>query len=335
MKTLLKYAAGAAIAAAVLAGCAKKKADTPVPSGKVTIGISKIVAHDALDAVEQGLIDRVLASGREVTFNRQNAAGDVNTAAQIATLFKNEKVAVAVGIATPSAVALANNIKDIPVVFSAVTNPITAGLVDSYERGKGNVTGVSDAIDIPMHIRIFKEIAGVKTIGFIYSSGEDNSISSLADVRDACSTQGIALVEQAITNSSELKQAAQSIIGRVDGVYTSSDNTVHAAIAALLEVCNTAKKPLFSADVTSCRNGGALVAYGFDYYKTGLATGDIVLQILDGKKPADIPTRFLTERGDIDFLIDLDQAANCGITVPEEYLEQANLIFYEGKLTKK
>ena len=323
----------AVICALAAAGCAKKSGTAGTDG--LTIGISKIVAHEALDAVERGVIDKLNESGRKLSFNQQNAAGDVNAAAQIASLFKNEKVAAAVGIATPAAVALANNIGTIPIVFSAVTDPVGAKLVDSLDRGKGNVTGVSDAIDVPTHIRMFKEIANLKTLGYLYTSSEDNSVSSLADVRKAAGAQGISLIEQAITNSSELRQAAQSIIGRVDGVYITNDNTIYAALPALIEVCATAKKPLFSVDVTSCRGGGALIAYGFDYYKIGLATGELVLQILDGKAPAEIPTRFLTEKQDTDLLIDLDAAAACGITVPQAYLDQANLIFENGLLRQK
>jgi putative ABC transport system substrate-binding protein len=333
MKNLLRVSVVTGIVLALVSGCSPKKQESG--SKSIKIGIAKYVTHEALDAVEKGIIDVLEDSGREITINRQDAAADVNAAAQIAALFRNEKVSAAIGIATPTAIALANTIKDVPVVFSAVTNPINAGLVDNYEKGKGNVTGVSDGIDVLSHIRIFSEIAKIKTLGYIYTSSEDNSVSSLADVRVACTSLGLKLIEQAITNSSELKQAAQAIAGRVDGIYITNDNTVYSALPALIEVCIDAKKPLFSADVTSCRNGGALIAMGFNYYKIGVATGKMTLEILDGKKPAEIPTRFMTEKGAGDFLIDLDQAANCGITVPEEYLAQANMIFQNGALTEK
>lgn len=332
MKNLLKVSAVLIAIMAVVLGCSPKK---EANAKSIKIGISKYVTHEALDAVEQGVIDVIKDSGREININRQDAAADVNAAAQIAAQFKNEKVSAAIGIATPTAIALANTIKDVPVVFAAVTNPINAGLVDNYEKGKGNITGVSDGIDVMSHVRIFKEIAKIKTLGYIYTSSEDNSVSSLADVRAACKDLELKLIEQAITNSSELKQAAQSIAGRVDGIYITNDNTVFSALPALKEVCIDAKKPLFSADVTSCTNGGALIAMGFNYYKIGLATGKMVLEILDGKKPADIPTRFMTEPGTGDFLLDLDQAANCGITVPETYIAQANMIFQNGTLTEK
>lgn len=303
--------------------------------GALKIGISKITAHPALDAVEQGIIDRLTESGREVSFDQQNANSDVNTAAQIAAQFQNERVDAAVGIATPTAVALANTIKEIPVVFSAVTDPVRAGLVDTIEHGKNNVTGASDAITVADHIDIFRDIAGIKRLGYIYTSSEDNSISSFADLREACAERGIEIVEQAITASAELRQAAESIIGRVDGIYITNDNTVYNALPSLIQVCHNAKKPLFSVDVTSCLGGGAVIAVGWDYYKIGRVTGEMVLQIVDGTPPAKIPVRFLDALTESDFMIDLDEAANCGITVPEGYIHQANKIFQNGALTEK
>lgn len=304
-------------------------------SGQVTIGISKIVQHPALDAVEQGIQDAVAARGINAAFDLQNANGDVNTAAQIAAKFKNEKAAVVVGIATPTAQALANAIKDIPVVFSVVTDPVEAKLVQTLARGEGNVTGLSDAIPTVEHIRLFKEIAGIKTLGYIYTSSEANSRSAKALVEDACKQHGITLVSQAINTSAELRQASQSIVNRVDGVYLTTDNTVFSALPALIQVFQTAKKPVFSGDVTGAMNGGCLIASGFNYYKAGYATGNIVADILGGKKPADIPVKFLTDPAESDLLIDLDAAKICGITVPPQLLDKANLIFEKGKLTKK
>jgi putative ABC transport system substrate-binding protein len=301
----------------------------------VKIGIAKIVQHPALDAVEKGIIDAVTEAGVKAEFDSQNANGDVGTAAQIAAKYKSGRVAVAVGIATPVAVALATAIKDIPVVFGAVTDPVGAGLVATVARGQGNVTGMSDAIPTDEHIRVFQDIAKIKTLGYIYTSDEDNSISALREVEAATKKYGIALVTQAITESSEVRQAAEAIVGRVDGIYLTTDNTVFSALPALVQVFNRAKKPIFSGDVTGARDGGCMLANGFNYYKAGRATGELVVQILNGKKPADIPVRFMTDASDTDFLVDLDAAAACGITIPQSYLAAANLVYQNGKLTEK
>jgi putative ABC transport system substrate-binding protein len=326
-------AAGLCLMALLMLGaCNKSKSQGAVP---IRIGIAKIVQHEALDACEQGVQDGLKERGVNAIIDLQNANGDPNTAAQIANKFKSDKVAVAVGIATPIAVAMANTMTDIPVVFSAVTDPVGANLVSTLEHGEGNVTGLSDAIPTSEHIALFKEIAGIKTLGYIYTSSEANSISALGLVGDACKDLGITLITQAINTSADLRQAAEAIVNRVDGIYLTTDNTVYSALPALIQVFGRAKKPIFSGDVTSVKDGGSMIASGFNYYKAGLATGYIVADILAGKKPADIPVKFLTEPSESDLLFDLDVAKACGITIPEKYLAQANLIFENGKLTEK
>ena len=323
-------------AALLFTSCSKKAESNSGDSAKkVKIGIAKIVQHVALDSVEQGVIDAVKNAGYQATFDLQNANGDINTAKQIATQFKDEKVDVAVGIATPVAISLANTMKDTPIVFGTVTDPLGAGLVSTLEHGEGNVTGMSDELPSKEHIKLFKEIAGIKTLGYIYTASEDNSISALKLVEDGCKEAGLELVVQAISNSSEVKQAAEAIVSRVDGIYLTTDNTVFSALPSLVAVCNDAKKPIFSGDVTGAKNGGCFMASGFNYYKAGYATGEMVVEILKGKKPSEIPVRFMTKPEDSDLLFDLDVAKACGITIPQKYLDQARFIIENGVLTEK
>lgn len=336
MKKIILIAS--AFACLFFAGCNKKSANVSgtSESGKtVKIGIAKIVQHVALDDIERGVIDAIKAAGINADYDLQNANGDVNTANQIAAQFKDEKVDVAVGIATPVALALATTIKDIPVVFGTVTDPLGAGLVTTLEHGEGNVTGMSDELPSAEHIKLFKQIAGIKTLGYIYTSSEDNSLSGLKLVEKGCKEAGLELVTQSISTSSEVKQAAEAIVGRVDGIYLTTDNTVFSALPALVSVFNKAKKPIFSGDVTGAKNGGCFMASGFNYYKAGVATGEMVVQILNGAKPSEIPVRFMTKPSDSDLLFDLDAAKLCGITIPEEYLAQATYIIQNGKLEEK
>jgi putative ABC transport system substrate-binding protein len=317
-------------------GCSGKKNESSASGEKVVrIGIAKIVQHEALDAAEQGIQDALVERGIRFTADLQNANGDLSTATQIANKFKTDKVDIAVGIATPVAQALANTIKDTPVVFSTVTDPVGARLVSSLDRGEGNVTGMSDAIPTVEHIGFFKDIANIKTLGYIYTSSEANSISALALVEEGCQKYGITLIAQTINTSADLRSAALSIVNRVDGIYLTTDNTVYSALPALIQVCNDAKKPIFSGDVTAALNGGCVIASGFNYYKAGIATGNIVADILEGKKPQDIPVKFLTDPSESDLLFDLDAAAVCGITISQTYLNQANYIFQNGALNQK
>jgi putative ABC transport system substrate-binding protein len=332
MKKIVSGLALCLAAALLMTGCEKKEA---AGTGQVRIGIAKYVQHEALDACETGVIDALKARGIDAVFDHQNANGDSNTAAQIANKFKADKAAVAVGIATPIAVALANTMKDTPVVFSAVTDPVGAKLVTSLSGSEGNVTGLSDAIPTGDHIALFKEIAGIRTLGYIYTSSEANSISALDLVKKACEAQGLQLVTQAISTSAELRQAAEAIVNRVDGIYLTTDNTVYSALPALIQVFGAAKKPIFSGDVTAALSGGCMIASGFNYYKAGLATGNIIADILEGKKPGDIPVKFLTEPSESDLLFDLDAAKGCGITIPPQYLAMANYIFENGTLNSK
>lgn len=313
--------------------CFSTVAAKPNKQKTVKIGIAKILQHPALDAVEQGVKDAVTNSGIKVKFDCQNANGDVNTANQIAAQYKAKKVDVAVGIATPIAIALANTMKTTPIVFGTVTDPLGAGLVTTLEHGEGNVTGMSDELPSKEHIKLFKEIAGIKTLGYIYTASEDNSVSSLELVKEGCKEAGLELVVQSISNSSEVKQAAEAIVDRVDGIYLTTDNTVFSALPSLVSVFNKAKKPIFSGDVTGAMEGGCLMASGFNYYKAGYATGEMVVQILNGAKPSEIPVRFMTKPEDSDLLFDLDVAKACGITIPETYLKSATYIIENGKLT--
>lgn len=336
MKKSLVAILAVAFLAATVTGCSAKK-ETASPNGKktYTIGISKIVAHPALDAIEKGIQDELATRGIEAIYDLQNANGDVNTATQIATKFKTDHADAVVAIATPTAVAAANTIKDIPVIFSAITDPVGSGLVTTLDHGDGNVTGLSDKTDILTHITLFAKVANIKTLGYIYTSSEANSASSKAEVEAACATLGIKLISQSINNSSEVKQATSAIIGRIDGIYLTTDNTVFSALPALVEVAISHKKPIFSSDVTSALEGGCLMASGFDYYKAGRATGVIVADILGGKAPTDIPVKFLTDPSETDFLIDMDTAKICGITFSQDLIDGASKIIENGKLTTK
>lgn len=329
MKKIILTALALSLSLSSLSAAKAKKAK------QVKIGIAKIVQHVALDDVERGVMDAVKAAGIDAKYDLQNANGDVNTANQIAAQFRDERVDIAVGIATPIAIALANTMKDTPIVFGTVTDPLGAGLVKTLEHGERNITGMSDELPSVEHIKLFKKITGIKTLGYIYTSNEDNSISGLELVKKGCREAGLELVTQSISTSAEVRQAAEAIVNRVDGIYLTTDNTVFSALPSLVSVFNKAKKPIFSGDVTGAKNGGCFMASGFNYYKAGYATGEIVVQILNGKKPSEIPVRFMTRPSDSDLLFDLDVAKACGITIPEEYLKQATFIIENGKLIEK
>jgi putative ABC transport system substrate-binding protein len=302
---------------------------------KPLIGISKIVSHPALDSVVKGIQDELAAAKINADYDLQNANGDINTAASIANKFQSEKVTLAVGVATPTAQSLVNTLKGIPVVFSAVTDPVKAGLVTSLKKGEKSVTGVSEMTPVKQQIELLLKIKKIKRLGHVYTGSEENAVVLAGIVKQACKELRLEYVETTVSKSAEVKQAVQAIIGRVDALYISTDNTVVSAMSAVADVAMKNRVPIMSADPSSAETYDVLAAWGFDYYKMGRATGKLIVEILKGKKPEQIPTRFMTKTSDIDLLVNLDVAKKLKLTIPKDIVKNANKIVENGKLTKK
>ncbi len=300
----------------------------------ILIGISKIVAHPALDALEQGVQDGVREQFPQATFDLQNANGELSTAASIAQKFKAENVNLAVGIATPTAQALVGVIKDRPVLFCAVTDPEGAGLVASVLKGEKYVTGTSDMTPVREQISLLNRIKPLKTLGHVYCSNEANAVTLATIARQVCEEMGITFIETTVTNSAEVKQAVQTLVSRVDGIYLSNDNTIFSALSAVTSVAMKHGVPVMSADPSSAVDNEVLAAWGFDYYKMGKKTGRIAAEILKGASPMDIPTVYMTNPSDVDILLNMDVAKKLGLSFPEDIKATANKIIENGKLTQ-
>ncbi len=305
------------------------------PSQPIVIGVSKIVAHPALDAVEKGIQDQLAAAKINATFDLQNANGDIGTAASIANKFQSEKVTLAVGIATPTSQSLVNTLKGIPIVFSAVTDPVKAGLVPSLKGATKPVTGVSDMTPVKQQIELLLKIKKIKRLGHIYTSSEENAVVLAGVVKQACKELGLEYVETTVSKSAEVKQAVQAIIKRVDALYISTDNTVVSALSAIADVAKKNRVPIMSADPSSAEKYPILAAWGFDYYKMGRVTGEMIIEILNGKKAEQMPTRFMTKTSDVDLLINLDVAKKLGLTIPKDIVKSANKVIENSKLVNK
>jgi putative ABC transport system substrate-binding protein len=293
------------------------------------IGISKLLPHPALDAVEQGIQDYLATTDLEVEYNLQNANGDISTASSIAQQLKSDNCDVVVGIATPSAQSLANVFTDIPVVFSAVTDPVSASLEG------GNICGVSDSNPVAEQIKLLVELTGAKTIGNVYASGEANGVVLMEMAKAACEELGVEFVSSAVSNTSEVKMAAQSIIDRVDAIYVATDNTVISAVASIDDVCTKAGKPYLSSDPTSTGELDCLVSWGFNYYNLGLATGKVIESCLTGTAPSEIGSVYLTDPSDFELWFNLDVAEALNITISDELLDAASVIIKDGIKTSK
>ena len=299
----------------------------PVNAADVKVAVTAIVEHPALDAARDGVKDALAAAGykegENLKFIYQSAQGNPATAAQIARQFAGEAPDVIVPISTPSAQAVVSATRDIPVVFTAVSDPLGAQLVKDMEKPGRNVTGLSDMSPVAEHIALIKEILpNVATIGFLDNSGEANSVSLLAVLKAEAEKAGVKVVESAATKSAEVQGAARALVGRADIIYVPTDNTIISALEGAVGVAEEAKLPLFTADTDSV-NRGSLAALGFNYYDVGKQTGDVVVRILKGEKPGDIPVKIAAGT---DLVINKAAAATMGVTVPEAVLSRATKI---------
>lgn len=296
--------------------------------GKVVqIGITQIVEHPALDACRKGVIDKLkelgYEEGKNVKYDIQIAQGNIATANQIAKKFVGDKKDLIVAIATPSAQAVANLTKNIPIVISAITDPVGAKLVKSLEKPGGNITGTTDMSPVKEQIALFDKLnISVKRLGVIYNSGEANSRTLVNILKTVAKQRGIMVVEATVTNSNGVLMAAKSLVGKVDGIYIPTDNTVVSALESVLQVSFDNKIPVITGDTDSVVRG-ALASLGMDYYKLGLQTGVIVSKILKGEKPANIPVETLK---DLDLFINESTAHKLGIKIDPELLKSAKKV---------
>lgn len=319
MRTLIMTLLSTAMATAMIAAPANAK--------DVSVAVTAIVEHPALDAVRDGVKDALTAAGykegENLKFTYQSAQGNPATAAQIARQFIGEAPDVIVPISTPSAQAVVSGTRDIPVVFTAVSDPVGAQLVKSMENPGGNVTGLSDLSPVADHVKLIKEVApNVKTIGFLYNSGEANSLSLLEGLKVAAKEGGLEVVESAATKSAEVQGAARALIGKADLIYVPTDNTIISALEGAVSVAEEAKIPLMTADTDSVSRG-AFIALGFNYYDVGKQTGEVVVRILKGEKPGDIPVNVAAGT---DLVVNLVAAKKMGIEIPQAVVDRASKV---------
>ena len=313
------FSIGAPAALALSLGLAGSAA-----AADVTVAVTAIVEHPALDAVRQGVQDELAAQGYQagdnLDFQFESAQGNPATAAQIAQKFVGEAPDVIVPISTPSAQAVAGATQDIPIVFSAVTDPLGAKLVTSLERPGGNVTGMTDLSPIGAHLDLVKEITpDVARLGVIYNPGEANAVTLLDLLKQEAPARDIAIVEAAAPRSADVQAAAQSLVGRVDAIYVPTDNTVVTALEAIVGVGIDNQLPVYAGDTASVPRG-ALAALGFDYYDVGVQTGRIVARVLAGEAPGDIPVQSVETT---ELHVNPGAAERKGVSLPEAVIARA------------
>ncbi len=305
----------AAMSTLLLAGCSTKD--------KVfKIGVNQFITHDALDASYKGFLDALADAGyidgENIKIDLQNAQGDQATANTIATKLINDDNDLILAIATPSAQAVANATKDIPILVTAVTDPAGSGLVASNEAPGGNVSGTSDLTPIGSQIELLRKLVpDVKNIAILYCSSESNSKIQAEMAIEAATAVGITAIEATVSNSNEIQQVVQSLVGKVDAIYAPTDNIIAAGMPTVALVANDNKIPVICGESGMVDNGG-LATNGIDYYKLGRLTGEQAVKIIKGEaKTENMPIEYLPED---QYTIQINEgvAEKLGITIPAE-----------------
>lgn len=335
-RRVLAVILGAVMAAAGLAGCGGDTGSSSSSSEgeeMYTIGISQFAEHGSLDNCREGFIQGLeeegLVEGENLEIKVNNADSDTGTAAQIADTFVADKVDLICAIATPSAQAAYNSARntDIPVVYTAVTNPEEAQLADDEGMPVGAVTGTSDQLPVEAQLAMIREILpDAKTIGILYTTSEANSAYSITQYEKYAEEYGFTLETAGVTNTSEVSLAAASLMDKVDCLTNLTDNTVVSALPTVLDQANEKNIPVFGSEIEQVKLG-CLAAEGLDYVNLGIETGKMAAQILKGEtKAEDMEYELLT---DSSLYINQAVADNLGITIPDDMTERAEETFTE------
>ncbi|UOQ59649.1 ABC transporter substrate-binding protein [Leucobacter rhizosphaerae] len=323
--TLLSLTAAAAL---TLSACSSSSEDSggDASAETVNIGISQLVQHPALDAATEGFkqafIDAGYVEGETVNFDEQNANGEQATAVTIAQNFASIDLDLVLAVATPAAQAAAQAITDKPVLFTAVTDAVSAELVESDEEPGANVTGTSDMAPLADQLALLQEIVpDAKKVGIVYASGEVNSEVQVKAAEEAAKDLDIEIVTKTVTTANDIANATEAL-GDVDAIYVPTDNMVVAGISSLIQVAETKQIPVIGAE-SGTVEGGAIATLGIDYETLGKQTGEMAIKIIEGADPATTPVEFASE---FTYVVNPAAAERMGVTVPEEILSQAEII---------
>lgn len=263
------------------------------------VGVLQYVEHESLNATYQGFIDGLKGAGYEEGKNLEidflNAAADnANLQSMSEKLVNNNDVLFA--IATPAAQALANVAGDKPLYFSAVTDPVSAGLVDSLDKPGKNVTGTIDAAPIEEQVKLLQKVAPeAKIIGLLYNSGEANSLSEAQNAKEQLTAVGLKVEEATVTSTNDISQVMGSLVSKVDAIFTVTDNTVASAMTLVGDLAIEAKLPIVGGSEDMINENG-LVTYGLNYYNLGKQTAAMVIKQQEEKlNVSEVPVESASE----------------------------------------
>lgn len=285
------------------------------------IAISQYVEHPSLDATREGIIaalkDGGIIEGENLKLEIKNAQNDSTNNLTIGQKMKDSNNDLIIAIATPSAQVIVENVKETPVLFAAVTDPIDARLVSDLEKPGGNVSGASDTnpeATTQLMNFVSTHFPNVKKVGLVINEGEANAVVMAKTAEAALKEHGIELIKAAVTNTSEVKQAAESLVGKVDAFYITLDNNVVSGVDTIISTAKANKIPFFSSDRDTVEKG-AFATVGFKYFDHGYQVGQMAVDVLkNGKKPADMK---ITIPDKLDLILNVKAAPDYGIEVTD------------------
>ena len=296
----------------------KSSGNAGTGSKKYRIGITQIVSHPALDSAREGFKAAFKEAGINAEFDEKNANGETTNSNLIANNFVSSKEDLIFAIATNAAQSASQATNDIPVVFAAITDPQSAGIL------KNNVTGVSDRMDVKQQLELLKKIApNTKNVGVIYNSSEQNSKIQVEDLKKAAKELGLNIVEKSVVQANEIPQAVDNLVREADAIYLPTDNLVASVVSLITEKATAAKKIVFGAEAAHVK-GGALITQGVSYYEIGKEAGKMAIEILkNGKKPSEIKFKTMPLS---EIEVNEKTLAALGISLPEDVKSKVKMI---------
>ncbi len=291
----------------------------------VKIGILQFVTHDALDEIERGIEDGLADAGYEgsnVKLTLLNAEADQSKIQTMSKKLVNDGNDIVIGIATPAAQGLASATSDIPVIMGAISDPVGAKLVKNLDQPEGNVTGLSNHVPLAQTVELIEMVTpDAKTIGVLYASSEDNSVSQVKEFTQYAEKSGLKVVEYAVPSTNEINTTMSVMTGKVDAIFVPQDNTIASAFPTVVTAANAAKIPIYSSVDTMVKQG-SIASVAQSQYDLGLETAKIAVKILAGKKVSEVPVKVVDTGTPT---LNLKAAKELGITIPDSLLEEADI----------
>ena len=307
-----------------LAGCSQTGGSSSSGEAEtLRIGIIQPMEHESLDAAREGFVqalaDHGYTDGDTIVLDYQNAQGDSSALLTISQRFVGDDCDLVLAIGTGAAQSIASQTSEIPVLITAVTDPVDAGLVQSSEAPGTNVTGTNDMNPIREQLELIPEILpDAQTVGLIYTSSEDNSILQIEEAKAILEEMNLDYVEQTVTGSNDVQQAVQSIVTRCDAIYIPTDNTFASAMPLVGSVVMESGTPVICG-ATGMVEAGGLITLGLNYYNLGYQTGEMAVQVLEGADPASMPVQ---SQNQYDYVVNEEMLSALGMELPQSLLEK-------------